>query len=131
MFSDYNEKAAYEQHCRSRRGHSKSSSTTSNVSTSSSSSDLNEKPNPPAYASIFYNSINEKPLPRIPTSSERRVRFAIEKPLPPLPSENGDEYEDEKKRMRRSHDGGEYAWFAQGRRREVEIAERWDEKLEF
>ncbi len=100
------------------------------MSTSSSSSDLGEKPDPPAYASIFYNSINEKPLPRVPASSERRVRFAVEKPLPPLPSESGDEDGKERRRAR-GHDGGEYAWFAQGRRRELEIEESWDEKLEF
>jgi hypothetical protein len=81
----YDEKAAYEQRYHSGRKH------TSYSSSNSSSSFDNEKwdycnPNPPAYTYPFYNTSEEKPLPPLPGNGygNRRVRFMVEKPLPPL-----------------------------------------------
>ncbi|KAG4438660.1 hypothetical protein IFR05_005841 [Cadophora sp. M221] len=109
----YDEKAAYEQRYHSPSSnthpyshtHSRNSSTTSTTSTTHSLSIRtsfkhdSEAP-PPPYAYIFYNTIEEKPLPPLPllasqwgcgaceeSEGERRVRFALEKPLPPLPVE--------------------------------------------
>lgn len=59
-------------------------STASYDSASSSGSD-DEKDLLPPYGLVFYNRKSEnKPLPPLPSQSQRRVRFALEKPLPPL-----------------------------------------------
>lgn len=83
----YDEKAAYEQ-----RYHSQQSKHTSYSSSNSSSSSCDNakcddcNTNPPAYTYTFYNTIEGKPLPPLPENGDgdRRVRFMVEKPLPPL-----------------------------------------------
>lgn len=75
----YDEKAAYEQRYHSR--HNRSS-----YSSSNSSHHDDEKGTPPRYSYVFYNTIEEKPLPALPIEEdkERKVRFMVEKPLPEL-----------------------------------------------
>lgn len=86
----YDEKAAYEQRCQRRRSkHNKHHSYDSKSSFSSSASSFDEEKydeeNPPRYAHAFYNTIDDKPLPPLPVSQTRRVRFVmLNKPLPPL-----------------------------------------------
>jgi hypothetical protein len=91
---DYDEKAAYEQHCRQRRSkHSKHNSYDSKSSVSSSTASFDDEKYVedavPRYAHAFYNRIDDKPLPLLPGSQTRRVRFVprtnvADKPLPPL-----------------------------------------------
>jgi len=94
---DYDEKAAYEKRClRRHRKNNSYDSECSYVSSSSSSSrhdiekyhDDDEAP-PPPYTHTFYHTIDDKPLPPLPNTQTRRVRFAVKtnavnKPLPPL-----------------------------------------------
>jgi hypothetical protein len=88
---DY-EKMAYEQRNarrhQERNSYDSKASSNSGISNTSSDGQVNEKDSPPAYASIFYNRVDDKPLPPLPASSSspssRRVRFVTEKPLPPL-----------------------------------------------
>jgi hypothetical protein len=84
---NYDEKAAYEQRYHSRSRHNKQTS----CSSSNSSSSFNKQcgdfdHNSPAYSYVFYNTIEDKPLPQLPREGESRskVRFIVEKPLPPL-----------------------------------------------
>jgi hypothetical protein len=112
---DYDEKAAYERRrsqCRQscRESYDSKASTTSFSSHSEKST---ENSPPPPYAYIFYNKINDKPLPPLPRGRERRVRFLIDKPLPSLPQD---------KIKRSSSCDGEYAWWA------VEMSSDEDEK---
>ncbi|RDW65582.1 hypothetical protein BP5796_10274 [Coleophoma crateriformis] len=44
----------------------------------------------PRYAHVFYNSLNDKPLPPLPREAlekQRLLRASLQKPLPPLPVE--------------------------------------------
>lgn len=87
--TSYDEKSAYEQRYASSK-HSKHNSYDSNNSYTSydrsqaSSSDKYNEDNPPAYTHLFYNTLEDKPLPPLPGCEGRRVRFMVEKPLPPL-----------------------------------------------
>jgi hypothetical protein len=128
MFSDYqNEKQSSlpSPTCtRTHSPHSSISSTTSTLSSPPSPKKYDES-SPPPYSYIFYNSIDDKPLPPLPTSlsipnslsmnsytKEHKVRFAEEKPLPPLPPCDIDENENEGRTLKRMGSGnGEYAWW--------------------
>jgi hypothetical protein len=56
----------------------------SKASYDSACSSEDEKELPPPYGLVFYNRrLQNKPLPLLPSQS-RRVRFELEKPLPPL-----------------------------------------------
>jgi hypothetical protein len=56
----------------------------SKASYDSACSSEDEKELPPPYGLVFYNRrLQNKPLPPLPSQS-RRVRFELEKPLPPL-----------------------------------------------
>ena len=109
----YDEKAAYERR-RTHLGHASWDSKASNESATSTLF-LSEKCQkwdrsdaPPPYAHVFYNTLNDKPLPPLPRV--RRVLFAAEKPLPPLPR-NEEEDGGEERLDRRD---GENAWWAKG-----------------
>lgn len=107
----YDEKAAYEQRCQRRQSnHNKHNSYDSKSSFSSSASSLDDEKydneNPPRYVHSFYNTIDDKPLPPLPGSQTRRVRFVmVDKPLPPLPAEHH-------KRERANSSEGEHAWWS-------------------
>lgn len=101
--------------------HSRNTSYSSTSSTNASTLSLAlssypekyDESDPPPYTYIFYNTIDDKPLPPLPTAlRERRVRFVTEKPLPPLPgSVEGDKERYGRRRMR--SEDGEYAWWTQ------------------
>ncbi|KAE8454364.1 hypothetical protein EG329_005289 [Mollisiaceae sp. DMI_Dod_QoI] len=97
-------------------------SSTSSTNTSALSLALSSYPekydeaDPPPYTYVFYNTIDDKPLPPLPSSrdKERKVRFMTEKPLPPLPCSQTDNEEGREARRiprRQSSMDGEYAWW--------------------
>ncbi|TAQ87583.1 hypothetical protein B7494_g4081 [Chlorociboria aeruginascens] len=71
--------------------HSRNTSSTSIVSSRSTNSNSNKKDyddEPPPYAYVFYNSLEEKPLPPLPGVRGRggsSIGQSVQKPLPPLP----------------------------------------------
>jgi hypothetical protein len=79
----YDEKAAYDQRYRYR--HSKHTSYSSNSSNASSNSCNDEKcddcnPNARPFSYPYHNTADGK---RVPADGEKKVRFMVEKPLPP------------------------------------------------
>lgn len=126
IFEDYDDEKFYSSPSPSYTpSHSKdfSYSSTSSTNTSALSLALSSYPekynelDPPPYTHVFYNTINDKPLPPLPESSrkrERKVRFVAEKPLPPLPGNGQGEGRDagvERRVKRQSSVEGEYAWW--------------------
>ncbi|KAL2064395.1 hypothetical protein VTL71DRAFT_4889 [Oculimacula yallundae] len=134
-YISYDEKAAYERRYRSsnnihgrQSSTSSTSSTLSNTSSSSSTSYRYESDLPPRYSYNYFTAASPKPLPALPASrssrkqseGERKVSFATQKPLPPLPLRFGqvDERENGSSQSRsRSGSGasaksaGECAWW--------------------
>ncbi|CZR61424.1 uncharacterized protein PAC_11320 [Phialocephala subalpina] len=121
IFEDYDDEKLYSYPSPSYTPtHSKHSSysSTSSTNTSTLSLALSSYPekydesDPPPYTHIFYNTIDDKPLPPLPESwrrRERKVRFVTEKPLPPLPA--GRDGPARRRPERKGSREGEYAWW--------------------
>ncbi|KUJ19246.1 uncharacterized protein LY89DRAFT_486552 [Mollisia scopiformis] len=120
LFEDYDDEKFYSvpspSYTPSHSKHSSYSSTnTSTLSLALSSyPEKYDESDPPPYTYVFYNTIDDKPLPPLPTSGkrERKVRFVAEKPLPPLPQGSDAEAQLRRRPKKQGSGEGEYAWWA-------------------